>query len=288
MERATMVKENKDYKLFEANDIAKYGLMFAAGKLLSPIAYKALMYLIWKGNIETPGKLETVELSISELGEALGYHRDKNYNFSHNVKRVCEVIKDIMAKPVRIHDVKEKKFITFLWLQYVEADYKHDKIKVIFGCALANHFGQELQKNFTVIKLKYLNRMSTTASVLLYPFFSRYLKLKQFNYSVEELSKLLTGESDYEYRFLKKDYLVPAIRAINAYTDLHVEFKEKKNGRKVISFNFVIQKEPAEDELKKFMEHNKLKADEVGLEPYNEKWMKFYNYDMGKQEYVKK
>lgn len=88
----------KNYKLFEANDIAKFGIMSAAGNTLSPIAYKALMYLIWVCNQTTPGSFERVRLSLSELDESLGYYRkDKNCNFSHNVKRVCGVIENIMS-----------------------------------------------------------------------------------------------------------------------------------------------------------------------------------------------
>ena len=37
-----------DYKIFERNDIAKYGIMFITYKALDPIQYKSLMYLLWK------------------------------------------------------------------------------------------------------------------------------------------------------------------------------------------------------------------------------------------------
>ena len=47
-----------DFKLFEMNDIAKYGIMTMTSKVLSPLQYKSLMYLIWKNLQKTPGQIE--------------------------------------------------------------------------------------------------------------------------------------------------------------------------------------------------------------------------------------
>lgn len=277
----------KDYKLFEANDIAKFGIMSAAGNTLSPIAYKALMYLIWVCNQTTPGSFERVRLPISELGESLGYRKDKNCNFSHNVKRVCGVIENIMSQPITIRDSNAGEIITFVWLQEVKINYYHNSIEVYFSHALANYFGAELSSNFTVIKLKYLNRLTTTASVVLYPFFCRYLKMGTFHYSVEELSLLLTGTSEHEYKRLKPNLIVPAIKAINSLTDLHVEFKEIKRGRQVTTISFIVSMSPADDELECFMQYNNLHYDEFAMVPYNDVWRKVFRYDMSLQQYIR-
>lgn len=277
----------KDYKLFEANDIAKFGIMSAAGNVLSPIAYKALMYLIWACNQTTPGSFERVRLSISELGESLGYRKDKNCNFSHNVKRVCAVIENIMSQPITIRDSGAGEIITFVWLQEVKINYFHNSIEVYFSHALANYFGAELSNNFTVIKLKYLNRLTTTASVVLYPFFCRYLKMGAFHYSVGELSKLLTGTPAHEYKRLKSNFIVPAVRAINSLTDLHVEFEEIKSGRQVTTISFRVSMSPADDELECFMQYNQLKYDEYATVPYNDAWRRAFRYDMSLQQYVR-
>lgn len=285
MPKIKLSTEKKDYKLFEANDIAKFGIMSAAGNTLSPIAYKALMYLIWKCNQETPGKFKKINLSVTELGEALGYQKDRNCNFSHNVKRVCSVIEKIMSQPITIRNTDLGEIRTFVWLQEVDINYKKDHMKVLFSHALSEYFGQEITDNFTVVKLKYLNRLTTTAAVVLYPFFCRYLAMGTFNYSIEELSKLLTGTPHYEYKRLKGNCIMPAIESINTLTDLHVEFKELKQGRRVTSISFSVSKQPAADEMKCFMEHNKLKFDEINIVPYNELWMANYAYDMASQSY---
>lgn len=277
----------KDYKLFESNDIAKFGIMSAAGNVLSPIAYKALMYLIWVCNQTTPGSFERVKLSISELGESLGYRKDKSCNFSHNIKRVCAIIENVMSQPITIRNSSAGEIITFVWLQEVKINYRHNSIEVYFSHALADYFGAELSNNFTVIKLKYLNRLTTTASVVLYPFFCRYLKLGVFHYSVEELSKLLTGTPTHEYKRLKSNFIVPAIKAINSITDLQVEFEEIKSGRQVTTISFRVSMSPADDEIECFMQYNNLQYDEYAMVPYNDAWRKAFRYDMSMQQYVR-
>lgn len=77
-----------DFKLFEMNDIAKYGIMTMTSKVLSPLQYKSLMYLIWKNLQKTPGKIDCVELSLSELCFALGVaFRAKCKMFSRHLQK---------------------------------------------------------------------------------------------------------------------------------------------------------------------------------------------------------
>lgn len=282
----TVRNTDKDCKLFEANDVAKFGLSYATGSLLGPISYKALMYLIWKCNTITPGVFDTVILSITEITNALGYQPDEHRNFSHRAKYICKALKDIMSKPLQIHDAKANKYMAYAFLQYVEADFNEDIIKAQFSNMLVDHFGQDLKENFTVVRLKYLNRLDTTASVLLYPFFCRYQKMQILNYKVTELAKLITQNELYEYKKLKSKHLVPAIEAINAMTDICVEWKEKKNGRKVESIQFTISQDPADDEKECFLIYNQLKPGEYHLVPYNTDWMRAFRYDMGAQTYI--
>lgn len=278
----------KEFKLFEANDVAKYGIMSVAGNALAPTAYKALVYSIWKCNQNTPGEFGWVTMTITELGEALGYAKDKNCHFARNAKYVCDVMKDIMSEPISIRDTAKKRIVSFVWVQRVEVDYEKDIISIQFSDALSEYFGQELQKNFTVVKLKYLNRLTTTAAVVLYPFFCRYVGMKHFNYFVSELSLLLTDIDHYEYKRIRSDSLIPAIKAINEKTDLHVEFHPIKTGRQVTSVAFTVTREPAADEYEHFMDYNHVKFDETEIVPYNDTWMDAYDYDMATQTYKRK
>lgn len=276
---------NEDYKLFEANTIAKYGIMPLTGCFLSPIATKALLYLIWKCNSETPGVFDTVKLRPSELCEALGYTKDKNRNFSHNLKKVCDVIQNVMLQPFKICSEDGDKYISFTWIQTMAVDLKNDSMWIRFNTDLGMYFGSELQKSFTVVKLKYLNRLKTSAAVILYPFFCRYAGMGSFNYGVEDLTILLTGDKQCDYKHLKRNYLLPAIEAINTWTDIRVEFIENKKERRVSSLSFSIYSEPGLPELESYMEFHQLKPSEVSAMNYDEDWIGAYRYNMAKQKY---
>lgn len=272
-----------DFKLFEMNDIAKYGIMTMTSKILSPLEYKSLMYLIWKNLQKTPGKIDCVELSLSELCFALGYAKDKNCNFSHMKRKVGAVIKGLMTQELTIHDKKYDMYLSFVWIQTVAISYSKDLIRVRFNTDLARYFGQALAKDFTVVRLKYMNRLSTSSAVLLYAFFCRYQNMHVFNYGIEELTNLLTGTPDYEYKYLKRDRLIPAIWEINQLTDLKVVMDENFDGRKVCSLKFVVSSAPSEDELKHCLgdQYNRRKRN-----IYNTDWKAQYVYDMATQKYV--
>lgn len=265
------------------NDIAKYGIMTMTSKVLSPLQYKSLMYLIWKNLQKTPGKIDCVELSLSELCFALGYAKDKNCNFSHMKRKVGAVIKGLMTQELTIHDKKYDMYLSFVWIQTVGISYSKDLIKVRFNTDLARYFGQALAKDFTVVRLKYMNRLSTSSAVLLYAFFCRYQNMHVFNYGIEELTNLLTGTPDYEYKYLKRDRLIPAIWEINQLTDLNVIMDEYFDGRKVCSLKFVVSSAPSEDELKHCLgnQYNRRNRN-----IYNTDWKAQYVYDMATQKYV--
>lgn len=265
-----------------------------AGKVFSPLAYKALMYLLWKwaraSTSGTPAEQAAaanneITLSITELGWALGYSRDKNCHFARDAKNVCESVKKIMSTPLTIYDSDENKALTFVWLCLVEYDFNRDTMRVQFTPGLSKYFGGSLNKAFTVVKLKYLNRLSTSAAVILYPFFCRYSRMRRYNYSVADLSLLLTGVPDYPYKDLKSKFLKPAIEQINRLTDLEVKFSENRLGKKVTSLTLWVEESPATDELEEFARYNEYPYDFVSAVPYDEKWMQAYDYDMGMQKY---
>ena len=143
MAKNNLIPAAQHYKLFESNDIAKFGIMLITGKALPPIAYKALMYLIWKwtcvsgtdGNsknaFQPAAQSYDITLPITELGWALGYCRDKNRNFARDMRNICNAVQNIMATPLTVYDSKENKALTFVWLCLVEYDFNNDLMHVI-------------------------------------------------------------------------------------------------------------------------------------------------------------
>ena len=189
-------KATYEFKLFESNEIAKYGIMTMASKALSPMQYKTLMYLLWSNLQQTDGDIGYVKVSLSGLCYALGYTKDKNCNFSRSIKTVTKIVNDLLSQKLTIYDKDKNVYISFVWIQTVEASPDEDSILIHFNSDLTRYFGPELKKEFTVVKLKYLNRLTSSAAVILYPFFCRYRNTATLNYRVQDLSRLLTGNPD--------------------------------------------------------------------------------------------
>lgn len=102
-------------------------------------------------------------------------------------------------------------------------------------------------------------------------------------YGIEELTNLLTGTPDYEYKYLKRDRLIPAIWEINQLTDLKVVMDENFDGRKVCSLKFVVSSAPSEDELKHCLGNQYSRR---ARNIYNTDWKAQYVYDMAAQKYI--
>lgn len=275
-----------DYKIFERNDIAKYGVMFITYKALDPIQYKSLMYLLWKSLQQTYGRIDCAELSISELCHALGYCSDRNCNFARLKRKIVLLIKELMNETLTIHDKDQDMYVSFVWIQTMSFSFKKDWLTVRFNTDLARYFGYALKEDFTVVKLKYLNRLKKPASVILYPFFCRYQNMHVFNYDISDLTNLLTGDMDFPYKYLKRDHILPAIQEINRCTNLNVTVSENFSDRKVSSLHFVISRFPAEDEMDHYMIHENVMFDELSICPYRNDWMNDFDYDMATQEYI--
>lgn len=289
MKKTISVKNNKlklEYKLFELNEVAQYGFAYVSGDVLNPVSQKILLYLIWKCNIQTPGVFDSVQVSMTELCEILGYRRKGNSNYSHRLHKVEETLLYLMSKPILVHDAEKKMKISFAWLKKVKIAYETGIVTAYFDNDLFRFFGQSLRSNFTVVKLKYLNRLNTSYSITLYSFFCSKINLGNFSQSIENIIKLVLNKESYEYKHLKSDILKPSIQSINSLTDIRVSFKEYKSGRRVRRLEFHVEKDAADDEKDLFMLYHRLKYDEFSEQPYDEEWMRGYKYSMEEQKYI--
>lgn len=101
---------------------------------------------------------------------------------------------------------------------------------------------------FTKISLEMMTRLRSGASIALYEICCQYVTNDHGKgeggltnrASVDEWMPRLTGsrKANYEYKFLKRDVLQPAIDELNEITDLRVELVEHKAGRKVDELQF--------------------------------------------------
>lgn len=101
---------------------------------------------------------------------------------------------------------------------------------------------------FTRISLEMMTRLRSGASIALYEICCQYASNDHGKGEggltnrgrIPEWMPRLTGsrKADYEYKFLKRDVVMPAISEINEITDLRIELVEHKVGRRVDEIQF--------------------------------------------------
>jgi len=105
---------------------------------------------------------------------------------------------------------------------------------------------------FTRINLEMMTKLTKSgASLALYEICARYLTNNKAGgdgrtgkHDVDWWRPRLVGSLEYtpEYKFLKRDFIKPAIEEINRLTDIHVEIIEHKRGRTISEIEFTISK----------------------------------------------
>lgn len=107
---------------------------------------------------------------------------------------------------------------------------------------------------FTRISLETMTRLKSGASIALYEICCQYASNDHgkgeggltFRARLEDWMPRILGtrKSGYEYKFFKRDVLMPAIQEIAAIADLTVELIEYKVGRKVTELQFRVFRQP--------------------------------------------
>ncbi len=102
----------------------------------------------------------------------------------------------------------------------------------------------ELQDRFVKADIRYIFKLSSEYSKRIYTMFKQWEKLGKYEVSVEEWQKLLeVPKTQKMYGEFKRKVLEVAKNQINENTDLIVDFKEIKTGRKVTGLLWTIGKQ---------------------------------------------
>jgi len=223
--------------------------------------------LIVKSNrlIEASYKLTTQEQRIILLMSSMIKPEDKDFHtyqitvkdFNHIVgikgEGGYEKTKDVTRRLLeRVLSIKsEKSFLQISWLSSAEYFKGKGYVELSFDPKLKPYLLQ-LKQFFTQYELKEVVRLKRAYSVRIYELLKQYEKLKNRSFDLVELRRLLGLRPD-EYKLyghFKSRILKPAQKELEKSTNLKFDFKEKKQGRKVVGLVFRIQKNTADKKKK--------------------------------------
>jgi plasmid replication initiation protein len=115
------------------------------------------------------------------------------------------------------------------------------KVSIRFGAFVIPYISS-LKNRFTKYQAKYVMPMKSSYGIRLYELCLQWLG-EEREFSVEEFRKMFGLENKYKnVAELKRNVIEPALNDINTHSDIRVKFGQRKAGRRVSHFQFMIVK----------------------------------------------
>jgi len=138
--------------------------------------------------------------------------------------------------------VKGKVVERMRWVYHVKYKEGQGCVELGFSPTVLPHLTM-LNKEFTSYQLKQIGSLSSFYSIRLYELMSQFLKLGDRACTLDQLRQMLDlGEKYRNVKDLRRWVLEPALKELNAGTDLTVTAEPRRAGRKIIGFTFSITK----------------------------------------------
>lgn len=126
------------------------------------------------------------------------------------------------------------------WVFHVKYKEGQGSVELGFSPTVLPHLTM-LNREFTSYQLKQLGNLSSFYAVRLYELMSQFFKLGERSCTLEQLRQMLDlGDKYQDVKDMRKRVLDPALKELNAGTDLAVTAEPRRQGRKIVGFSFTI------------------------------------------------
>lgn len=165
--------------------------------------------------------------------------------FGLDVRHAYEALDDaasrLFERDIRRYS-KGKLVERMRWVFHVKYREGEGCVELGFSPTVVPHLTM-LNKEFTSYQLKQIGSLSSFYAVRLYELMSQFLKLGQRECSLEQLRQMLDlGDKYPNVKDMRRWVLDPALKELNASTDLAVTVEPRRQGRKIVGFHFTIAK----------------------------------------------
>lgn len=193
---------------------------------------------------------EDVRLIEQEINKKIRYTaselaKELNTKISVISMEIENIAKRIMNKTIHLRTVLDDGTIEFRRINIIPfASY----INGVFEFELNHHtipYLIGINSNFTEFQLHYLLSMSSSYAIKLYKLLYQYKNITRRAFDIDRLKEQFGLQNKYPlYANFKKRIIEQSVSQINKKTDLYVEYKEIKLGRKIekIEFTFYVKK----------------------------------------------
>ena len=221
---------------------------------LTATEQKIIIYLIAQIKA-TDKEFDFVEVEMKDFCKVAGIDL-----IGGEYKHIKDTIKNLSDKSWWIPTDKKTE-VLFRWLQTAKINKYDGTIKLKLGEELKPYL-LELKENFTKYELINILALKGRNAIRLYELLKSWLYVGYWEVSIEQLKDILEIKNKYkEYRDFKNKMLIPAIDEINKYTDLQVEVKTLRTGRKITTIYFDISVKQGYQMVMPLLENQKERLD---------------------------
>lgn len=199
---------------------------------------------------------KTYRIQISDFADSLRTQAKNVYD------RAQETSKRLMEKVLEIEEEDGPLQITLL----SSAKYYKGKgyVDLRFDPALKPYLLQ-LKETFTAYDIRNVLQLQSGHSIRIYELLKQYERIGERTIAIVELKDILGVSDQYSrYNDFKRYVLLQAQKELKQYCDIVFEFKEKKQGRKIVAIWFAISRNPhtqATNDDVKFSEDSEVLGD---------------------------
>jgi plasmid replication initiation protein len=247
MGRNTQIKE---IEIIETEVIVQDNKLIDALKTLNLQGQKLFLFLVSKLDPNIPENI-VFRISIDEFAKAIGVESESKTDTYRDVRKA---IKHLMGKIVTIHAIEDGCRTTTDIPILGYAKYWHGRgyadIKI---SEEISPYLFSLHREFTQYKLSQITKLSSLYAIRIYEMLKKQERLGSRTFFVDDLRNKLNIRNDKYKRFVdfKRYVLEISKREINAKTDLKIDLKFIKTGRKITAIQFCVKLKDEKTEKQK-------------------------------------
>ena len=178
---------------------------------------------------------KTYSIKIKDFAELIKVKGKSKYN------EIKDIAEKLQQKVLTI-ETEESTLVTN-WLSSQEYFKRKGYVEFCFDPKLKPHL-LRLKDNYTPYSLKYVFLLKKGYAIRFYELLTQFKKIGERFFELEELKDILGLNEEGIYKLygdVKRRIIEPAVKEINKKTDLYIQYKPRKKGRKVTGVLFNIR-----------------------------------------------
>lgn len=231
------IRERKDLVLLEKSHLVTQANRIIEARHKHPLSAREQKIILTMVSMIQPSDedFSTYDISIREFHEMLGLEGREKYT------ELKGIVEDLMSKVIEIPKEDGDWLLTH-WVSVAKYVSGEGIIQLKFVPELKDYLLQ-LKRAFTSYRLSNILSLRSAYSIRLYELMKKWQHLGKWECSVDDLKgRLGVRPKTYDrYNHFKERVIKSSVKELNEKTDIQVEFKEIKKGRKVVKIEFSIK-----------------------------------------------